>query len=186
ESIVSAMTIYHDLQGQFYPGPLPQSIDLPSIEPARDGWVGFATYTAQQWKDFCTMIGRPELGQDERLYDGRARMNHIGFVQQAMHAWTREHGVDEILELATLLRIPCAPIGDGRRVLEFDQLRDRGVFQRSPHGFAAPRVPYQLETPAAEFARAPRLGEHEGAQLPPRATSHASGEPGAAPELPLR
>ncbi|HEY8121031.1 MAG TPA: CoA transferase, partial [Myxococcota bacterium] len=162
ECTLASLTTLHDLQGQFLGVPSAISIDTPSIEPAKDGWVGLTAYTGQQWKDFCLLIGRPELGEDERLYEARVRMQHLAFVQQAMHAWTKQHTVDEIIQLASELRIPAAPIGDGERVLAFDHLRERGVFVRSPHGdFAQPRVPYRLSACEPQpFALAPKLGEH--------------------------
>jgi crotonobetainyl-CoA:carnitine CoA-transferase CaiB-like acyl-CoA transferase len=162
ECALASLTTLHDLQGQFLGVPAALSIDTPSIEPAADGWVGLTAYTGQQWKDFCLMIGRPELAEDDRYYEARVRMQHLAFVQQAMHAFTKRHTVDQIIALASELRIPAAPIGDGRRVLEFDQLRERGVFVRSPHGdFLQPRVPYRLHAcPPPPFERAHRLGEH--------------------------
>jgi crotonobetainyl-CoA:carnitine CoA-transferase CaiB-like acyl-CoA transferase len=162
ECTLASLTTLHDLQGQFLGVPAAISIDTPSIEPAKDGWVGLTAYTGQQWKDFCLMIGRPELGDDERMYEARVRMQHLPIVQAAMHAWTKQHTVDEILSRAGELRIPAAPIGDGKRVLEFDHLRERGVFVRSPHGdFMQPRVPYRLSAcPPRPFERAPKLGEH--------------------------
>jgi crotonobetainyl-CoA:carnitine CoA-transferase CaiB-like acyl-CoA transferase len=161
EVAVAAMTVYHDLQGQFFPGPLAQSIETPSIEPAADGWIGFCTYTGQQWKDFCLMIGRPELAEDERFYDAKARMDHLPFIREAIHAWTRERTVAEILETASLLRLPVAPIGNGRNALDFDHFAERGVFVESPHGFRHPRVPYRLGSGRTRpFAAAPRPGEH--------------------------
>jgi crotonobetainyl-CoA:carnitine CoA-transferase CaiB-like acyl-CoA transferase len=57
-------------------------------------------------------------------------------------------------------------------VLEFDHLRERGVFVRSPHGdFTQPRVPYRLGAcESRPFERAPKLGEHTAsARFEPRA-----------------
>jgi crotonobetainyl-CoA:carnitine CoA-transferase CaiB-like acyl-CoA transferase len=167
EAVVSCMAVYHDLQSQFHGGVLPQLLESPSIEPARDGWIGLTTYTGQQWKDLCLLMGRPELGDDERYYDATARMNDLEFIHEALHAWTREKTVDELIELASLVRIPVAPVGDGRRVLEFDHFRERGVYAESPHGgFVQPRVPYRLEkTPVRPFERAPALGAHPDARF---------------------
>ncbi|MBM4382977.1 MAG: CoA transferase [Deltaproteobacteria bacterium] len=178
ESLLATLTTLHDLQGQFLQMPAAISIDTPSIEPTRDGWVGLTAYTGQQWKDFCLLIERPELGEDERLYEARVRMQHLREVQDAMHAWTKRHTVAEIIERANELRIPAAPIGDGKRVLELDHLRERGVFVRSPHGdFMQPRVPYRLSACAPRpFERAPKLGEHS---VSARFEAHA---PEAAPE----
>ena len=42
-----------------------RSFEIPSIEPAKDGWVGFCTITSQQYSDFCSLIGAPELAAPE-------------------------------------------------------------------------------------------------------------------------
>jgi len=161
ESIISSMTIYHDIQGTFFGGDLAQSLETPSIEPASDGWVGLCTYTGQQWKDFCVMIGRVEMAKDKRLFDGAARMEHLAFVQEAMHAFTKQHTVAEIIELASLMRIPAAPIGTGETVLRFDHFSEREVFEKNPAGFLQPRVPYQLSSAAPHpLGAAPRLDQH--------------------------
>lgn len=161
EAMLLCMTIYHDLNGQWVDGPLPRAIEIPSIEPAKDGWVGFCTITGQQWKDFCAMIGRSDVSENEAFLDGRARMDHLESMQEMIHSWTREHTVDEIVELAILLRIPVAPVGNGQTLPEMDHFVDRKVFIESPAGFLQPRVPYLLEkTPLPPLGPAPRLGEH--------------------------
>ena len=161
ECLDLSMTTFHDLFGQFFDGPLAQALEIPSIVPARDGWVGVCTYTAQQWTDFCALIGHPELAEDERFFDGTARMQHIDFMQEMIHGWTREQSVADIIELATLMRIPVAPIGNGKTVLEMDQLLERGVFIDHPGGFKQPRTPYRVgDLPQRPLGAAPSLGEH--------------------------
>ena len=113
EAMLLSMTYYHDLSGQWREGPLPRGIEVPSIEPAKDGWVGFCTITGQQWLDFCVLIGQPELAKDERYLEGTFRTQQLEFMKEIVHGWTRERNVDEIIELASLMRIPVAPIGDG-------------------------------------------------------------------------
>ena len=159
EVAVAALTIYHDLQGQWFAGPLAQSLETPSIEPTVDGWVGLCTYTGQQWKDFCLLVGRPEVGEDERYFDARARMEHLSFIQEMMHAWTRTQTTDEVIELASAMRIPVAAVGNGRLVLEQDHYRERGVFVRNPAGFEQPRRPWLLsDDPAGPIGAAPAPG----------------------------
>jgi crotonobetainyl-CoA:carnitine CoA-transferase CaiB-like acyl-CoA transferase len=161
EAMLLAMTVYHDLNSQWVEGELGRSIEIPSIEPAKDGWIGFSTITGQQWKDFCAMIGQPEVAADDSYLDGRRRMQHHGKMKQIIHAWTREHTIEEIIETASLLRIPVAPVGDGRSLPQTDHFVARGVFQKNPGGFLQPRVPYRLEkTPSRPLGPAPRLGEH--------------------------
>ena len=166
EAMLLSLTYYFDLSGQWRPGPLPRGVEVPSIEPARDGWVGFCTITGQQWKDFCVLIDQPQLAEDERYLNGWARSAQLEFVRQVIRRWTREHSVDEIIDRATALRIPVAPIGNGRNIPQMDHFVERGVFSTGPGGFVRPRPPYQLtRTPLRPFGRAPRLGEHSAEVL---------------------
>jgi crotonobetainyl-CoA:carnitine CoA-transferase CaiB-like acyl-CoA transferase len=182
ETLCLSMTIYHDLNSQFFEGPLPQSIETPSIEPAKDGWVGLSTVTGQQWKDFCTLIGEPELSKDERFYDAKARMEHLDFIQGVIWRYTKAHTVDEIIEVMSHARIPVNPLGDGRTLLQMDHLKERRVFIENPAGFAQPRPPYRLSavkrTAEPTVRPAPELGEHS-AELAAELAS-----PGARPEPP--
>jgi crotonobetainyl-CoA:carnitine CoA-transferase CaiB-like acyl-CoA transferase len=162
ECLCLSMTIYHDLNSQFFEGPLPQAIDTPSIEPTKDGWVGLCTITGQQWKDFCRTIGQAEIAEDERYYDAKVRMHHLDFIHSIIHGYTRQHTVDQIIEVMSLVRVPVNPLGNGRTLLEMDHLQAREVFVGNPAGFKQPRPPYRLSaeerTPAPRAA--PRLGEH--------------------------
>jgi crotonobetainyl-CoA:carnitine CoA-transferase CaiB-like acyl-CoA transferase len=81
------------------------------------------------------------------------------------------------VELASLMRSPVAPVGDGRSLPQMDHFVARGSFTRSAHGFTQPRVPYLLErTPPRRFGRAPRLDEHGEA-----VRAECRGRPPAAP-----
>lgn len=180
EVVASSLTVLHDLAGQFFEGPLPQNLETPSIEPTKDGWVGITSYTGQQWKDFCLLIGRPEISEDERFYEARERMDHLAFIREAMHAYTKQHTSEEIIELASAMRIPAAPIGDGRSVLEMDHFRERGVFVENPAGFRQPRRPYRLHGhEETGIAPAPRLGEL-GEESPWRGARSGGGAPDGA------
>ena len=161
ESMLICLTVYHDLNSQWFDGPLPRSIEIPSIEPAKDGYVGYCVITGQQWTDFCAMLGRQDIAEDHRYLDGRARMEHLDLMQTMIQGWTRERSVDELIELAGLLRIPVAAIGNGETLPEMDQMKAREVFREGPGGFIQPRPPYLLgRTPLRPMGAAPRLDEH--------------------------
>lgn len=140
----------------------PQTIETPSIEPTVDGWVGFCTNSRQQISDFMVLIGRPELREDEELAQVWGRMARLDEWNTVVHDYTTRHTTAEIVEAASLLRIPVAPVNDGCALLEHEQLAARAVFRRSACGaFLAPRPPIRIddEDPAAPGA-APRLDEH--------------------------
>jgi crotonobetainyl-CoA:carnitine CoA-transferase CaiB-like acyl-CoA transferase len=139
-----------------------RQIEVPSIEPARDGWVGFALFTAQMWTSFCEMVGRPDLGKDPELCFMLRRWPRRAEVYAAIHPWLRAHSVDEIVAEASQRRIPVARIGDGASVPAMDHFAATGAFARNPEGFVQPRVPYRIsEAVTRPFARAPRPGEHQ-------------------------
>ena len=88
----------HDLSRPERPvgrrAPGTQAIEIPSIEPAKDGWVGFCTITGQQWVDFCSLIGHPEVGKDDRFLDAKnAHGSTSPFMQEIIHELdARAHG----------------------------------------------------------------------------------------------
>lgn len=122
-----------------------RTVEIPSIAPAADGYVGFCTITNQQWRDFLVLVERDDLQDDDGLAHYFTRNERRAEVYAFIHAWTRPRTVAEIVERATLLRIPVAPIGHGAIVATLEQFRTRGVFVR-PHDGALlqPRSPYRL------------------------------------------
>jgi crotonobetainyl-CoA:carnitine CoA-transferase CaiB-like acyl-CoA transferase len=139
------------------------NLETPSIEPTRDGFVGFTTYTAQQMSDFLLMIERPDLRESGEFDQFGQRLVRLAEWEKIVHAYTREHTTDEIIQLAQLLRIPVAPIGNGQSVLEHEQLVARGVYALDPSGgFQRPQPPYRIDGHRPDAPRpAPGLGEHQ-------------------------
>jgi len=154
-----------------------RTVEIPSIEPAADGWVGFCTITNQQWHDFLVLVDRGDLVDDPELAHYFTRNERRREVYAFIHAWTRQHAIADAIERATLLRIPVAPIGNGETVPALAQFRERGVYVPSPEGrVVQPRPPYRLgrgtlrpPTPA------PRLGQHAPGWNTPAPTAPADG-----------
>ncbi|MGE4606807.1 MAG: CoA transferase, partial [Myxococcota bacterium] len=139
---------------------LAQSVETPSIEPTADGYVGFCTNTRQQFSDFLLMIERPDLREDEQLAQFAGRLMRFDEWQEIMRAWLMKKTTVEVIELASLLRIPVAPICNGETVQNHEQLMARGVFRPDAGGrFVQPRRPYRIDDvdPPAP-SHAPRLG----------------------------
>ena len=150
EAMTTSFIVYAHLYAAYAPESRTgstRSIEIPSVEQAKDGWVGFCTITGQQFKDFCVVIDDPEMAEDPVLASGDGRMDNRNVVWERIARYTKAHTVDEIVEKATLLRVPVAPIGDGSRVAQIDHFAERGVYVENPGGFTQPRVPYQLSSP---------------------------------------
>ncbi|HRE03042.1 MAG TPA: CoA transferase, partial [Ilumatobacteraceae bacterium] len=84
---------------------------VPGIEPTSDGLVGFFVITGQQWLDFCSMIGRTDWADDERLFIATERRLRADELLGPIREWTTKMTTAEIVELASLMRIPVSPIG---------------------------------------------------------------------------
>jgi crotonobetainyl-CoA:carnitine CoA-transferase CaiB-like acyl-CoA transferase len=143
-------------------GGTPQTVETPSIHPTADGWVGFNTNAAQMFDDFLLLIGRPDLIEGREWSNMAARWARLDEWNAMVEAYTSAHTTAEVIAAATELRVPVAPVNDGRSVLADEQFVARQVF--TSHGsFVAPTPPYKLagERPPAPTA-APGLGEHTG------------------------
>ena len=162
ESMMLAFQTYRPIFDHFAPDFRPaRQIEIPSVEPAKDGWVGFCTITGQQWQDFCSMIGAEDwIGNDE-LTNFHTRMERREEVWERIWSFTKERTVQELVDLAVAFRIPAGPIGTGDKIASFDHFVERNVFIDNPHGFTQPRPPYQFaKTTLAPLRPAPALGEH--------------------------
>jgi crotonobetainyl-CoA:carnitine CoA-transferase CaiB-like acyl-CoA transferase len=131
-----------------------RSIEVPSIEPAKDGWVGTSMVTGQQWQDFAAMVCQPVLAEDKELGYQLGRWPRRREVYDLIHPWFGERTVQEIVEAASLFRIPMAPLGHGASIPDMDHFIERGVFRRNPAGFRQPRPPWQL-SPRSVSAQVP-------------------------------
>lgn len=139
---------------------LAPSVETPSIEPTKDGFVGFCTNSRQQFNDFLLMIERPDLQEDEELCQFAGRMMRFEEWQGIMGAWLQTKTTDEVVEFASMLRIPVSPIGNGENLPSQEQLEARGVFRSDAEGrFLQPRRPYRIDDVDPDRpGPAPRLG----------------------------
>jgi len=141
---------------------LAQSVETPSIEPTADGYVGFCTNSRQQFSDFLLMIERTDLQEDEQLAQFAGRLMRFEEWNQIIREWMTSHETAEIIERASLLRIPVAPICNGQTVQSHEQLTARKVFQADANGrFKQPRRPYRIDdAEPLSPEKAPGLGAH--------------------------
>lgn len=176
----------NSLAGRPEPDPAipPRSVEIPSIEPTLDGWVGFNTNTRDQWESFCVLIERPDLLDPPDFAALAVRSARAAEWNAMVREFTTKHTTADIVDRAAALRIPVAPVSDGRMLLELDHPRERGVFLTDTDGgFRFPRRPYLLDgAPGPEPRSAPSLGAHDGTDVPQRAERPAAS---GAPRLPL-
>ena len=135
------------------------------IYPAADGGVAIAAPRPGQWEALCLAMGRPDLVDDERSKDVRARSDNREFVNQAIEAWTTRLPKQDIV--ASLGgEVPCGPVNTAADLYADPHLKARNMIREvelpgdnAPVGLAGPPVKFSA-TPTDIYRRAPRLDEH--------------------------
>jgi crotonobetainyl-CoA:carnitine CoA-transferase CaiB-like acyl-CoA transferase len=151
-----ASTPFHQLRG----------VPVPGIEPTSDGHVGFFVITGQQWLDFCALIEQPAWTEDESLFIAMERRRRSAELVPVIREWSTARTTAEIVEIASLMRIPVAPIGNGRTIPEIDHFVDQEWLVPNPAGFVQPRRPYRFrDEPVNRIAPAPTIGATDAGTL---------------------
>ncbi|WP_445168893.1 CoA transferase [Mycolicibacterium sp. Dal123E01] len=155
-----------------------RSTEVPSVERARDGYVGISMATGQQWQDFCAMVECPDLADVPELRFQIGRWEQRDLIRARTADFFATHTVDEIVELAALFRIPMTAIGNGETLFTMEHFIARESFDDHPGGFRTPRAPWRMsETPALPPALPPALGDTETAWPPHESDSRPTGLP---------
>src|SRR5262249_14706927 len=111
------------------------------------------------------LVERPDWSEDKSLLLMENRGSRRSELQPAITSWMSAHTTREVVERASLLRLPVAEIGNGATVPGVDHLVEKNFYVRNPRsGFLQREVPYRLANGAGrrEYEPAPRLGEHTG------------------------
>jgi crotonobetainyl-CoA:carnitine CoA-transferase CaiB-like acyl-CoA transferase len=141
---------------------LGRSTEVPSVERAKDGYVGISMATGQQWQDFCAMVECPDLADVPELRFQVGRWERRDLIRARTADFFISHTVAEIVEMAELFRIPMTAIGNGETLPGMDHFVERGSFLDHPAGFRAPGPPWRMSrTPPLPPALPPALGEGE-------------------------
>lgn len=190
EAMNIAGTVYVDLVfsllGRPEMGGAFRQVETPSIEPTKDGYVGFNTNSRKHFDEFLKMIGREDWLGNEELASHFTRQFRLDEWNAAVWEWTRARTTKECIAKAMEYMIPVAPVNNGKTVLEHEQLVARKVYEKNPAGdFLQPRPPYLLNGERVRgLSPAPKLGEHNG-QIEAH-TPSVPAQPTAKTELPLK
>ncbi len=171
EVMILATNLFSDLMFSLMgrpqvPGP-PRSVELPSIDPTSDGWVGFNTNGAQHWRAFAELVERPDLVGHPQFGNIAGRIAQRAEWDAIVRAYTAVRPTSEVLARAEELRVPAARVNDGRSVLTEEQVIAREFYATDPAtGVRSPRPHYLRngERPATG-GPAPELGADDPAEL---------------------
>jgi CoA:oxalate CoA-transferase len=132
----------------------------------RDGRYINITALAHQWDRLAAAIGMPELADDARFKDARARRDNNAEIKVLIERWLQGFDTREAA-LAALerQRVPCAPVLTLNEAMAHPHLRARGTVRQvaDPQlgAFAIPGPPVKFSRwPARTNLRADLLGAH--------------------------
>jgi len=141
----------------------------PNVVPYQDfvtadGSVILAIGNDAQFRKFCTVSGRPELGTDVRFAKNTARVENCGALVALLRGIMEKRTTMEWVELLSEAGVPCGPVNDLAAVFSDPQVIARKLRLDLPHRFGvAPSVanPIRLSgTPVEYRSGPPTLGEH--------------------------
>ena len=106
---------------------------LPRIAPSnvylsQDGkWVVIAANHDTLWKRLAALMGRPELGDDERFATHHARGENEDLLDELISEWAGRHTAAELDELVNEAGVVCSPVYDASDIYKDDYFRERGL-----------------------------------------------------------
>jgi crotonobetainyl-CoA:carnitine CoA-transferase CaiB-like acyl-CoA transferase len=121
----------------------PTGTRLPRIAPSnvyrsRDGkWVVIAANHDTLWRRLAELLGRPELGEDQRFSTHHARGENEDLLDELIGAWAGQHTAAELDRIVNAAGVVCAPVYDAADVYADPYFRERGLlvsYEDEVHG----------------------------------------------------
>jgi crotonobetainyl-CoA:carnitine CoA-transferase CaiB-like acyl-CoA transferase len=135
-----------------------------NVYRAADGHVAIICIREGHWRALLDAMGRPELADDPRFADMRARAQHMDAVDAVVEAWTSRLPKADVFRIAQSHDVICAPVQDLVDVLDDPHLRARGMLLPMQHPLLGAAV---LPTTPLRF---------EGIEPPPPQPCRALGQ----------
>lgn len=149
----------------------PEAIDrdmrsggITGIHPTREGWLYISANTPHFWKALCTMVGLPQLCEDERYDSVRKRAQHGKELVRQLHAALQKRSA---LEWEALFgeEVPCAAARQIEDMFTFPQVLEEDMIATLKHPTldsyrGLKRAIKFSRTPGPEPFASPTLGQH--------------------------
>ena len=130
----------------------------------QDGYVVLAARDEKFWQNLCDAIDRPDLKDDARSADNRARLENREFVVSELVDVFRSRTRDEWMAILDEYDIPSAPVNDLEAILSDPQMAAREMVRTYQHPTLGPirYTPSPMKFSDWTFPNhpAPMLGEH--------------------------
>ena len=131
----------------------------------KDGYLAILPYTDQNWRDFFTIAGRPDLLEDPRFKTLGTRLKHIEFLYEELGKIATTRTNAEWLDELDRRNIPGMIVNSLESLLRDPHLEATGFWQIMEHPTEGTLRLHGIpaaysKTPASIRRLPPRLGEH--------------------------
>ncbi len=131
----------------------------------QDGFLAILPYTDGHWREFCELIGRPELMEDPRFGTITSRLANVEAYYATLGEIAATRTNAEWLTLLGRSNVPHGPVNSLATLLTDPQLTATGFWKVVEHPsegmLRMPDIPPRFSKTPPEIRRLqPRLGEH--------------------------
>jgi formyl-CoA transferase len=142
-----------------------ESIVPYQVFPTKDRAIAIAVANQKIWRNFCTLVGKPEWTDDPRFETNPKRVENRHALLPLVAEVMATRGCDEWVRLFVDAAIPCGPVNNMESLFSDPQLLHRGMVAEVPHPtidkLRLVGIPVKYsETPGAIRRPPPLLGEH--------------------------
>jgi crotonobetainyl-CoA:carnitine CoA-transferase CaiB-like acyl-CoA transferase len=133
--------------------------------PSKDGYFALLPYTDGHWKEFCTLIGQPELASDPRFTSLANRLKNVEHYYATLAEICATRTNAEWVALLGKSNVPHGPVNTLEDLFVDPQLQATGFWKEVEHPtegrLRMPDIPPRFSKTKPEVRRLqPRLGEH--------------------------
>ena len=133
--------------------------------PTRDGLIVMVVVTDGIFRRLTEAMGKPELADDRRFKDNKARNTHEEQLRLEISEWTGSATTEEILNALKEAEVPSAPVWSLGQAVESAHQQARNLVEPGNHGKLGrvPLVPQPVRFSGegtAHHQQVPLLGEH--------------------------
>lgn len=137
------------------------------VLPVKDGHFILATGNDNQFRKFCSVIGREELADDPAFATNSARVSNRTALRAHMIEALAGRNREDVLAALEKAHVPASPINDISQTFADPQIVARGMRLDLDDGrgntIPSVRAPMVMsQTPLTYSRPSPRLGEHTG------------------------
>ncbi len=129
-----------------------------------DDYVFMLTTNEEMWRALCGAMDQPELADDPRFANPKARAKNNEELTALLNEWTTRHTKHEVMKILGGAGVPCGAVLNTVELLGDPHLRERQMIVDIEHPargkISIPGCPVKLEDSPAEVKSAPLLGQH--------------------------